>query len=78
MLSQVAEQGSPAGDAFLPSGPSSERAEAEVKVYDEKRGEQVQVDVADPEVAVVEEGLYSKVSVYLMMLFSGLAMGSDG
>jgi hypothetical protein len=29
-------------------------------------------------VQVVEETYYSKVSVYLMMLFSGLAMGSDG
>lgn len=39
------------------------------------------IDVGDVE-SVVEKGtapaFYSKVSVYLMMLFSGLALGSDG
>jgi hypothetical protein len=53
---------------------------------DEKRDEQKSQAVAvvgdapsDVETAqVVDEKYYSKVSVYLMMLFSGLAMGSDG
>jgi hypothetical protein len=35
----------------------------------------------DPEIASVDEptkGYYSKLSVWLMILFSGLAIGSDG
>ena len=76
MLSQVTEQSSAAEDVSHSTTASSQGAE--VKVHDEKRCEEVRVGAADTEVAVVEEGYYSKLSVYLMMLFSGLAMGSDG
>lgn len=51
---------------------------ATVVVASSSRGVDVEDEFETGQVRRVDEKYYSKVSVYLMMLFSGLAIGSDG
>lgn len=45
---------------------------------DEKKGDQAVVVEFDSEAGDVKKTHYSKTSVWLMVLYSGLAIGSDG
>lgn len=76
-MAQTIEDSAASTSASRQDSPVHETGNMEIS-SDTKKGEMVTIDVADPEVAQVKETYYSKVSVYLMMLFSALAMGSDG
>lgn len=56
-------------------------AEQYAQVNDNKEGDDAKKPETDVEIASIEEegkAYYSKKSVWLMILFSGLAIGSDG
>lgn len=47
-------------------------------IVEEKKQHDTSVAEVDAETGDVEKSYYSKVSVWLMILYSGLAIGSDG
>lgn len=65
-------------DAIAASAHDKSLGSGQSDATDKKKQHETTLAEVDAETGEVEKSYYSKVSVWLMILYSGLAIGSDG